>query len=309
MSGNRKGTGQRVSDFLRPLFLGCLLGFFFLLTVAYPSSASECLEHFQAVPSPFFRGGISKIEFQVKKGCLLKRVDFQGKTVPYKEEEGGRLLILVGQGLKAKPGKKKVAFYFRKAGKDLRQVKYIALKDKKYPKEYLKVKKKMVSFPPRILKRVLADQKAVKEACSRIRPVIYWDGSFIWPVKSKVLSQFGLRRFFNGQPRSPHSGIDLRAKKGTPIRSPNAGIVALVRDCYLSGNTVVIDHGGGLYTLYAHMSKVKVRQGQMVEKGEVIGLSGATGRITGPHLHWGVSLLGQRVDPVELMRLLGAHDK
>ncbi len=118
-----------------------------------------------------------------------------------------------------------------------------------------------------------------------------------------MLSPFGLRRFFNGQPRSPHSGIDLRAKDGTPIKSPNNGRIALVRDCYLSGNTVVVDHGGGLFTLYAHLSRVNVKQGQMVKKGEVIGLAGSTGRVTGPHLHWGVSLMGMRVDPQQFMAL------
>ena len=269
------------------------------------SKSSSCIGTFEAEPSPFFRGGVSKVEFGLKPGCLLKRVDFEGKTVPYKEEDSGRLMVLVGEGLKAKPGKRAVTFYFVKNGKHFKEVRYLTLKDKKYPKEYLKVKRKMVSFPPKILERVLADQRAVRKACSAVRPVIYWQGRFVWPVESKVLSRFGLRRYFNGQPRSPHSGIDLRAREGTPIKSPNAGKVTLVRDCYLSGNTVVIDHGGGLYTLYAHLSKVKVKQGQWVEKGQVIGLSGSTGRITGPHLHWGVSLLGQRVDPLELMRILG----
>jgi murein DD-endopeptidase MepM/ murein hydrolase activator NlpD len=174
---------------------------------------------------------------------------------------------------------------------------------KKYPEEHLKVARKMVDFPQDILKRVLADQKAVRGVCSHITAERYWKGPFIWPVNSKILSPFGLRRFFNGQPRSPHSGVDLRAKDGVPIVAPNNGRIVLARDCYLSGNTLVIDHGGGLYTLYAHLSQFKVKRGAMVKKGQTIGLAGSTGRVTGPHLHWGVSLLGTRVDPQMFMTL------
>ena len=288
----------------------CFIAFFclvfcFLFSGSGLSKEKGCITSFKVTPDVLYQGGIAKIEFRVQRGCLLKRVSFSGKSVPFKARDDGSYMVLVGAGLKERPGKKRVRFYFFRKGKHLKLSRFIVLKAKKYKAEYLKVKKKMVSFPPKILKRVLEDQRAVREACSRIRPVIYWKEGFIWPVKSKILSPFGLRRFFNGKPRSPHSGVDLRARENTPIKSPNDAKVVLVRDCYLSGNTVVLDHGGGLYTLYAHLSKVNVRQGQMVKKGQVIGLSGSTGRVTGPHLHWGVSLLGQRVDPVALMRLLG----
>ena len=288
----------------------CFIAFFCLFfcfsfgTLCF-SEEKECITSFKAIPAVLYQGGIAKIEFRVERGCLLKRVSFSGKSVPFKARDDGSFMVLVGAGLKEKPGKKRLCFYLFRKGKHLKLTRYIVLKAKKYKAEYLKVKKKMVSFPPKILKRVLEDQRAVKAACSKIRPVIYWKEGFIWPVNSKILSPFGLRRFFNGKPRSPHSGVDLRAKENTPIKSPNDAKVVLVRDCYLSGNTVVLDHGGGLYTLYAHLSKVNVRQGQMVRKGQVIGLSGSTGRVTGPHLHWGVSLIGERVDPVALMRLLG----
>jgi len=269
------------------------------------STKDQCLEQFHIEPSVLYQGGLAKIDFHIANGCLLKRISFGKKMVPFKDMGRGRYMIIVGAGLKEGPGKRPLQFYFMREKAHLTVSKNISIRKKYYKAEYLKVKKKMVSFQPAILKRVLADQRAVRNVCSKIRPVIYWDQGFIWPVKSKVLSPFGLRRYFNGEPRSPHSGIDLRAKENTPIKSPNHGVVVLVRNCYLSGNTVVIDHGGGLYTLYAHLSKVKVRQGQMIHKGQLIGFSGATGRVTGPHLHWGVSLLGQRVDPVMLMKLLG----
>ncbi len=300
----RRGHMKMITAFKK----GFLLGFILLwtsLSLAFAGN-EQCLVSFKPEPSSLFQGGIAKIEFKVANDCLLKRISFGQKTVPFKQDEKTKEFVaLVGVGLKEKEKKKPITFYFLKNGTHFKVSKDIPIKKKQYKAEYLKVKKKMVSFSKNTLKRVLDDQKALREVCSKIRPVIYWQGGFIWPIKSKILSPFGLRRYFNGQPRSPHSGIDLRAKENTPIKSPNHGLVVLVRNCYLSGNTVVIDHGGGLYTLYAHLSKVKVKQGQMVDKGQIIGFSGSTGRITGPHLHWGVSLLGQRVDPAMLMQLLG----
>jgi murein DD-endopeptidase MepM/ murein hydrolase activator NlpD len=108
---------------------------------------------------------------------------------------------------------------------------------------------------------------------------------------------------FNGQPRSPHSGADLRARTGTPILAANRGRVVLAKDLFYSGNAVFIDHGYGLYTTYLHLSEIGVKVGDIVERGQQLGLAGATGRVTGPHLHWGVRLLDARVDPFSLVRL------
>ncbi len=288
-------------------FLSLFLFSFFIPSSNYAAFSDEgCLSFFKPDPSVLGQGEISKVEFRIKEGCLLKRVSFDSLSVPFKEEKDGTLMVLVGVGLKEKPCKKKIVFHLLKDGIHIKETRYIRVKKKRYRAEYLKVKKKMVSFPPNILKRVLDDQQAIRTVCGNIRPVIFWKEGFVWPVRSKILSPFGLRRYFNGKPRSPHSGVDLRARSNTPIRSPNDGMVVLVRDCYLSGKTVVIDHGGGLFTLYAHLSRVNVKRGQMVERGQIIGLSGSSGRVTGPHLHWGVSLLGKRVDPEMLMRLLGA---
>jgi len=114
---------------------------------------------------------------------------------------------------------------------------------------------------------------------------------------------FGHRRVFNGQPRAPHSGADLRAKSGTPIYAANRGRIVLAKDLFYSGNAVFIDHGMGLYTSYLHLSEIRVAVGDFVERGQLLGLSGATGRVTGPHLHWGVRILDARVDPFSLVRI------
>ncbi|MAV67049.1 MAG: peptidase M23 [Gammaproteobacteria bacterium] len=124
---------------------------------------------------------------------------------------------------------------------------------------------------------------------------------FIQPLQGRISSLFGHRRFFNGQARNPHSGLDIAAPTGSEIRAPAAAEVTLVDDLYYNGKTIFLDHGQGLITMYCHLSESLVTEDERVEQGEVIGLVGATGRVTGPHLHWSVSLNGYRVDPQSIM--------
>ena len=116
-----------------------------------------------------------------------------------------------------------------------------------------------------------------------------------------------MRSIFNGQARNPHNGADFMSPAGTPIQAPNAGRVALARDLYFSGNTIVIDHGLGLFSTLAHLSVLDVREGETVAAGQIVGRVGATGRVTGPHLHWAVRVAGARVDPMALLAVLGAR--
>ncbi len=286
----------------------CLLAWICLPSQAFPDSLKQGLEpEVSLKPACIPPGGLSLVRIIPADGTTIRGVKFSGKAIPFFRNRTDRgYLALVGADLKMTPGDKVVSVIWngRKGQPSVTAVR-LNVFYKKFPEEHLHLPKKMVEFPPKILKRVLADQHAIRAACGKTSSHVYWQRPFLWPVPPKIMSPFGLRRFFNGEPRSPHSGVDLRARIGTPVRATNNGRVALVRNCYLSGKTIVIDHGEGLFSLYAHLSTLMVRPGQEVKRGMVIGKAGATGRATGPHLHWGISLQGKRLDPAELMRVLG----
>jgi hypothetical protein len=167
----------------------------------------------------------------------------------------------------------------------------------------LTVAPKFVEPGPEELKQIEAD-KLVKEkvfGTSAAEPL--WTANFRAPVAAPPTDSFGTRRTFNGKLASVHKGMDFRAVAGTPVRAGNSGVVVLARPLYYEGGFVVIDHGLGLYTLSMHLSKIEVQEGQRVATGDLLGLSGATGRVTGPHLHWAVRWQGTYLDPAKLLRL------
>jgi murein DD-endopeptidase MepM/ murein hydrolase activator NlpD len=133
------------------------------------------------------------------------------------------------------------------------------------------------------------------------------EGPFIIPCDGEAYDNFGERRIFNNEPRSPHSGVDISSPQGAPVRASNSGRVVLAKNLYYAGNTVIIDHGLGVFTSYLHFSKILAKKGEMVRKGDIIGEIGATGRVTGPHLHWGVKVSGSRVDPLSLLHMGTSH--
>lgn len=143
---------------------------------------------------------------------------------------------------------------------------------------------------------------AVKAARAETSPLPFWQGRFIRPVPGRISTSFGAQRIYGDRPASPHGGMDIAAPTGTPILSPSPAVVRLATGPFaLEGNLVILDHGFGLYSVMMHLSRIDVKQGQIVAQGEPIGLVGATGRATGPHLHWGMTWLGVRVDPATLL--------
>ncbi len=172
-----------------------------------------------------------------------------------------------------------------------------------FPLEPLTVDSRYVEPPPSARRRIERDRRKVAAVWKHPDRERRWRGPFRNPIDVPTKGNFGARRILNGQPRAPHSGVDFAAPAGTPILAPAPGRVALASDLYYSGKTVILDHGGGLFTTYFHLSRIDVRIGQTVETGRRLGAVGSTGRVTGPHLHWGARLNGARIDPLDLRSL------
>jgi murein DD-endopeptidase MepM/ murein hydrolase activator NlpD len=179
----------------------------------------------------------------------------------------------------------------------------IQVEPTKYPTTELKVDDRFVELSKPDLARANREAKETDGIYAKVTSEMLWNEPFTVPIPGESGTNFGHRRIFNGQPRAPHAGADLRAKTGTPIHATNRGRVVLAKNLFFTGNTVILDHGLGLYSLYAHLSRVDVKTGDMVSNEQVLGLAGATGRVTGPHLHWGMRVQGARVDPYTLVDL------
>ena len=167
----------------------------------------------------------------------------------------------------------------------------------------LTVPPRFVEPGPEALKQIAAEKQLKAQVFAESAAQPLWLGSFRAPVRAAPTDSFGTRRLFNGELASIHKGMDFRARPGTPVRASNAGIVVLARPLYYEGNCVILDHGLGLYTISMHLSRFNVQEGQHVAKGQLLGLSGATGRATGPHLHWAVRWQGAYLDPAKMLRL------
>lgn len=162
----------------------------------------------------------------------------------------------------------------------------------------------MVELDPETATRASEEARRLNDLWKAVTPQRLWQGAFLSPVPAAAVPEgFGLRRIINGQPRSPHSGADYKAPHGSVVRASNAARVALTEEQFFAGNALVLDHGLGLYTIYFHLQEFAVKTGDVVQKGQEIGRVGATGRATGPHLHFGVRLNGARIDPAALLRL------
>ena len=174
----------------------------------------------------------------------------------------------------------------------------VSIGDHAYAEQRLTVKNKSYVTPDQAqLDRIGRERKIIDGALNNFRDVPVESIDLAAPVEGRHSSSFGLRRFFNDQPRSPHKGMDIAAGSGTPIRAPRDGVVTATGDYFFNGNTVILDHGQGYVTMYCHLSDIAVEEGQAVSTGETLGTVGATGRVTGPHLHFGTYLNGTAVDP------------
>lgn len=243
-------------------------------------------------------GGLAIIPLEGLSASTLPSAWYKGnqvmvlpaKDTPYADQS--EWIALAGIPLKANPNEDQhlranaTSFYFKIEGKE-------------YEAQYLTVtNKRHVEPDPEDVKRWQRERSKMNAAFKHWSQPSTAVTRFELPAQGPFSSPFGLKRFFNKQPRNPHSGLDIAAPQGAPITAPAAGTVIDTGDYFFNGNTVIVDHGFGLTTMYCHMSKIDVKVGDQLNTGDPIGLIGKTGRVTGPHLHWSVSLNNTRVDPI-----------
>lgn len=216
---------------------------------------------------------------------------------------------LIGIDLDRKPGRYAVAVDGRVGAAAVRGEKSLVVEPRTFPTRKLRVDPDFVNPPASVLARIQSEATFIREASSRSEAMRLWSSPFVRPVPDPANSRFGTRSIFNGEARRPHGGADFPSAAGTPVRAPNAGRIVAARDLYFTGNTVMIDHGLGVVSLLAHLSVMEVLEGEVVAAGQPIGRVGATGRVTGPHLHWGLTVVGARVDPLSLLALVGTEGK
>ena len=211
---------------------------------------------------------------------------------------------LVGIDLDVTPGRYPIEVEARVDSTTLRATHLLMVLPRRFPTRTLKVDEAFVNPPASVAGRIALEARELEDLWRHPAAGSRWSEGFVRPVPNPANSRFGARSVYNGQPRSQHGGADFLSPAGTPVQAPNAAQVVLARDLYFLGRTIVLDHGQGLFSILAHLSAIQVQPGERVEAAQIVGRVGATGRVTGPHLHWAVRLAGARVDPLSLVALL-----
>lgn len=280
-----------------------------ILISASPATAANW--SIRAQPTRLVTG--APVLFQVKPPVRLASLSgsWLGHEIPFSFDAKSKTwFALAGASLETEPGSYALELAGQPAagkspGTKISFSRKFAIARGKYPKikVALSVEGKFTEPNPEQQKQIEQGQQIKKDYLSRVTPDREWSGSFSAPAEAGISDVFGSERIFNGKTSSPHQGLDFRVPSGTPVAAMNDGTVLLARPLYFEGNFVVLDHGQGLLTLYLHLSEFKVKEGDQVKRGQVIGLSGGTGRATGPHLHVAVRWQGTYLDPAALMRL------
>ena len=263
-----------------------LLSTLFVLLFTLPVKAEGFITRLLDHPVP---GGVAVIDLGT--AATAPRATYQGKPLLVIHEDGQRWIAIVGVPLSSKPGAEQIEL-------DSGQRLSFQVGAKHYVEQRITIKNEQQVNPNaanlKRIERELAEQTRAYQQFSPRQPSnLLLDK----PVNGPLSSPFGLRRFFNGEERNPHSGLDFAANRGTPVKAPAAGKVILIGDYFFNGKTVFVDHGQGLISMFCHLSQIGVKVGDELPRGGVLGKVGATGRATGPHLHWNVSLNDARVDP------------
>jgi murein DD-endopeptidase MepM/ murein hydrolase activator NlpD len=254
------------------------------------------------------QGSLLLVEVKSEKQLADLKGDWDGRSVPFWLEAGGEAVQkgLVGVDLEKAPGEYELKVTGqRAAGEKVACSAKLEVKEGKFATEKLTVGKQFVEPSAEQIKRANEERQKLRDIFERVTPERLWDGKFRIPLEGVTTgSNFGKRRILNGNPGSPHSGTDFPAPTGTPVHAAQRGRVVLAEELFFAGNTVVVDHGLGVYTFYGHLSEIGVKVGDALEAGAVLGKVGATGRVTGPHLHWGLTVERARVNPLQIVKLL-----
>jgi murein DD-endopeptidase MepM/ murein hydrolase activator NlpD len=247
------------------------------------------------------QGDVLTLRLPDEPGLAAVSVVWDGVERPFARRDDA-WITLIGVDLDTDPGPHAAPMRLRfEDGHERPIEETIVVGTKQFPTTTLTVAPGYVDLSPADQARAARESSTTAAIYATLTPEMLWSEPFVVPIAGASGGRnFGHRRVFNGEPRAPHSGADLRASTGTPVRAANRGRVVLAQDLFFSGNAVFVDHGLGLYSVYLHLSRIDVRQGDLIERGQTIGLSGATGRVTGPHLHWGIRVLDARVDPFTL---------
>jgi murein DD-endopeptidase MepM/ murein hydrolase activator NlpD len=259
-----------------------------------PQTPPATLPRASAVP-----GGVVVLELPAA-GTAAPQVRFDGNRVMLLRQ-GALWRAIVGIPLAQEPGEALIEV--EQDGR--RETRRVTIAGKQYAAQYLKVPPRQVDLAPADLARVETEQARIRAALATFSETPPATLAMRPPVGGPRSSSFGLRRFFNQQPRNPHSGMDIAAPVGTPVYAPADGRVVDTGDYFFNGKSIFVDHGQGLVTMYCHLSEIAVRTGETVRTGQRIGAVGATGRVTGPHLHWGVALNRALVDPALFLAATG----
>ena len=262
-----------------------------ILSVLLLASAGSHALTLDSTPVP---GGIAVITLPADAEPATAR--YRDRKVLVTRNENNDYIAVIGLPLASEPGR-----HYLKVNNTSGKTQNLGFQvaDKAYEEQHITIKdKRKVNPEKRDMERITRESRQIKSALRHWSQQDDITLAFEKPVEGPTSSPFGLRRFFNEQARNPHSGLDIAAPEGTPIRAPAPGTVIETGDFFFNGNTVLLDHGQGLVTMYCHMNKIDVTPGQSVDSGEILGEVGMTGRVTGPHLHWGVSLNDARIDPL-----------
>jgi murein DD-endopeptidase MepM/ murein hydrolase activator NlpD len=238
-------------------------------------------------------------------------IEFNKRIYPlfdHPAKDTGIFCALVGIPYRTKPGSDTLKLQWTTTnGIQSRQIP-LNITAGTYKTDVLKVDSRRVNPNKEDQKRANHERQEVKHIYASGSKIRLWDIPFQLPIENEISSVYGNKRVFNGQLKSYHNGVDFRAPPGTPAAAANTGIVRLAKNLFYSGNAVIIDHGTNIFTIYGHLSKIKVAAGQRIEKGQLIGLTGATGRVSGPHLHWGIKINGVAVNPLQFIDVISAME-